>query len=550
MSRQSAKLTTISKSYGPKTVLESVSLVLNRGEHIALVGANGSGKSTLAKILIGSEIPDSGTAVRPSPANIGYLPQEVPQYDGVIETVEHYLLQAQGQLVQMATELKRMEDAMHDRALSPKEIETLLNDYGELQEEYSLRGGYDGDHRLIQVLEGLGLDETLLTRALATLSGGQRRRVAIAALLLKSPELLVLDEPTNHLDADALAWFESYLTSYYGAVLLITHDRRLLESSCTAMVELSPTKHTLERYTGNYSAYLQEKQRRHNAAEQAFQRYEEEHATLKGLIKKKACNLRGPGRIKDNNKMAYKRHGELAAQSHGSAVRQLRQRLETLEASPVERPTRVDVATYHFEAIELVSDTVLALENVAFSYDNTPLLTDINVEIHKGERLAIVGPNGCGKSTLLKLIAGHLHSTKGNMRCAPGVSIGALEQDWSAFSRSDNAFELMRRAMPGSEESLLHKKLFACGALRSEDVQRPISELSSGMRQKLQLALLAAGRHNILLLDEPTNHLDLETLENLERALLEYAGTVVFVTHDQRMLDTLATRVWSLNECP
>jgi len=505
------ELKAITKAFGPKEVLGGIDLVIESGQRVALIGKNGVGKSTLVKIALGTLEADSGS--RQCTESVGYLPQE---WQGDLErSVESYLKSALGPLEAIREEMELLEERM------ARGQEADLERYGELQESFERRGGYSSGHRLDEVIEGVGLEKIERSRPVSSLSGGEQSRLMLARLLLLSPDLLILDEPTNHLDLEALEWLEEQLKRYSGALLVISHDRRFLDVVAERIVELRPDG--LRTFYGNYHHYLQERERLYRKELDAYRRWQAEVKELRETIKKSTFNQAAPKGPKDRNIMAYDRHGELAQKGLASKIGRLRQRLEELEKEPLSPPRRQWALAYRLEPQPMVSERVV---NVA------------GLTVVKGERVVITGPNGCGKTTLLDQIY------KGDA-LAPSAVVGYLDQMQQLLDQEKTVLENYAKARAGLE-SELRAELHKFGLFGGEEVFQKVATLSSGQKQKLQLARCIAMGANLLLLDEPTNHLDLESIERLEGALLESGVTVVAVSHDRWFVEKVATRVETL----
>ena len=531
----------ITKQFGAKLVLNEVSLALNEGERMALVGENGAGKSTLFKILVGELTADSGQISFDPEAAVGYLPQENILEEGL--TVQDYLARAVGDLDQLGRTLAEMEAEMGTAAGSA--LDELLTRYGHTQEQFERRGGYDLDYRLDEVLAGLNLAELERTRPLASLSGGERRRVALAGLLLQAPALLLLDEPTNHLDFEALAWLETTLATYKGSILLISHDRYFLNRVVNVIAELHPRQREITLYHGNYDFYLQERERLFQKQVALYEAQQEEIKRLRQLVRQQAF-ARGGGRApSDGDKLLYKAKVATAEKTASAAIRDAKQRLADLEAQAIEQPLGRWTVNPHFAPAELASQEVIRFNGVSKSFGARPLIQHLTATIYNGDRVVLVAPNGTGKSTLLKLVLGELAADAGTITLAPRAMIGYLDQEQAQLDPAHTVLESFSQVTTGSESELrqaLHRSALFAG----DEVWQTVASLSQGQRQKLQLARLTAQKANLLLLDEPTNHLDLPSLEQLEEAYRHFAGTILAVSHDRWFVERVATKVWRL----
>jgi macrolide transport system ATP-binding/permease protein len=509
----------LSKSFGAKIVLDRVSFALHPGDRLALVGANGAGKSTLARLILGELSPDGGKIL--FKGEIGYLPQDLSAQFEADCTMAQFLRQRMGDLETLALKMHELEERM-------AEGEEVLHQYAEIQELFERRGGYRSDHRMEELLQGLELQAINPERPIGSLSGGERTRLFLAALLLSSPDLLVLDEPTNHLDEAALDWLESYLERYQNALLLISHDRHFLNRVATQIGEINDGHLTL--FQGNYDKYLLERERRFLQEQTRYEKWREEMEELRQVIKKTTFSTAKPRKDPtDRDKLTFRHHGEAAEKSRSSKLKAARQRLEELEELQFPKPQRRWELSYRLNPHELVSAQVIRLN-----------IDGVDWTVHKGERVVITGPNGCGKTTLLNRIA-HQEGTL----LAPGAVIGYLDQMQGQLDEERSVLEEYATACAGAEETL-RADLRKYGLFGGEEVFLKVKELSSGQRQKLQLAKMIASRSNVWLLDEPTNHLDLESIERLERALLDYPITVLAVSHDRRFVERVATTKWAM----
>jgi ATPase subunit of ABC transporter with duplicated ATPase domains len=545
MAEQVLELSKISKSYGAKLVLDDISLTINRRDRIGLVGENGTGKTTLAAILMRMITPDGGT-IKPIPGlEIGYLPQEAGFDDDL--TVAQFFQRAMGELDHLREAMMTLEGQLAASTLSADELSALLERYGALQEEFTRRGGYDADHRMARVLAGLGLIHVEPSRLTHSLSGGEKTRLFLAGLLLRSPLLLILDEPTNHLDISALEWLEDYLNAYPGAVLVISHDRRFLNRVVRLIAELSPATHRLTLFHGNYDAYLAERERLHAEQVSAFESQQEEIKTLQRQIKMTAHNT-GEGRPRsDNDKFSKAFFAGRNAVYKSRLIKSAKHKLDMLMENPIERPVGGWTINPDFAPEELISRDVIRLVNVSKRYGARTLFAEVTATISGGERVVLQGPNGVGKTTLLKIMLGMEPPDSGLVRLAAGARIGYLDQEQESLDPAQTVLDAYRRDLPGSEtehRASLHKY----GLFTHDEVLQQIGNLSVGQRRKLQIARMIGTRANVLVLDEPTNHLDLASVESFERALCEFPGTVFAISHDRTFAEHVATSVWTLHE--
>lgn len=546
MNNRVLQIDKITKYYGPNLILDEVSLALNRTERAALVGENGAGKTTLAKIILGQETAENG-AVQFSPGvAVGYLPQETVFAANHL-TIQDYLEQSTGRLNALARQMRELEIQMASGDLPPAQMKTALAEYGLLQEEFEQKDGYGLPYRFEQVLAGLELAALGQDRPLATLSGGECTRVALAALLLQSPDLLILDEPTNHLDFKALAWLESYLAQYANALLVISHDRRFLNTVVNRIVELSIANHRLTVYAGNYDFYMQERERLKQKQMAEFWEQREEIKKLKTQIKAQAyATPKKAPRPEDDKFIAFFKQMQ-SNRTRSKKIRAAKQQLAHLLENKVEAVARRWEIDVELDAGDLGSKEVIGLADVSKSYPGKTLFSRVTETICNGDHLALVAPNGAGKTTLLKIILGALKPDAGRVKLAPQTRLGYLDQNQESLDLGRTVLEQFSAIVSGTEVEL-RAQLHRYGLFSGDQVFQPVGTLSIGQRRKLQLAMLIAQQANVLLLDEPTNHLDLDSLEEFENALCAFKGTIIAATHDRWFIDKFAGIIWELKD--
>jgi len=526
----------IAKSYGGNTVLHGVSFIVNPGERVGLVGPNGCGKTTLLKIIVGQETPDAGT-VRLSPGvRIGYLAQGLEYAPDA--TVGQVMWEALGEVDALRRRLQAMGTAM--AAAQGDELARLLAEYGEAQTRYEALGGYEVSHRMDAILDGLGLRDIARGTPVSTLSGGQKTRLGLARLLLADPQLLLLDEPTNHLDIAALEWLEAFLSRYAGAVVIVSHDRTFLDNTVSAILSLDPKTHTVTAYPGNYSDYAARQEREREEQWATYKDQQERIARLEEATRE----LKGRAiRTEHETQHFYWRKRAKKVARH--AIVQQRRIERLLEAEDhVEKPQPIWTMKLPFAELPPSGQNVLTLEGLTKRYGARTLFADVNLVLQQGERVALIGPNGAGKTTLLKIIAGELTPTVGQALLGANVRLGHYSQEQENLPPDSTPLAEIRSVAFFTEteaRSFLHYFLFA-----GEDVFVPVSSLSYGERARLALAKLVAGGCNLLLLDEPINHLDIPSRENFERAMSQYAGTVLVIVHDRYFIRRFATAIWAL----
>lgn len=543
ITQQVLDLAGISKSYGDKVVLEDLSLSINHGDRIGLVGENGTGKTTLANIILGIVQSEAGRRRIPPGVEIGYLPQEAQVEEDT--TLQTFLENATGGVHELQVRLSSLEEQMSTGSLPKDALASMMEQYGEVQEEFLRRGGYDGTYRFDQVLAGLDLDQIDRSLSLRSLSGGEKTRAMLARLLLSAPNLLILDEPTNHLDFAAIDWLEAYLLSYQGAVLAISHDRHFLNKVVSQIIELSPVNHKLSIYHGNYDYFLAERERLRTQQVAVYEAQQEEIKELQRLIKAKTHSTKAMKPPSDDDKFQKTFRQENVDRSAAHEIRDAKRRLAELEENRVERPVRRWHINPNFMPEDLVSRDVIRLKDVSKAYDGRALFEDVTAVVRGGERVVLQGPNGVGKTTLVKLILGLERPDTGEIKIASGANIGYLDQEQETLDPECTVLDAYCQGLGGPEAE--HRaNLHRYGLFAGDQVHQKIASLSTGQRRKLQIARLIARKANMLILDEPTNHLDLESVEQFERALCEFPGTILAITHDRYFIERVATEVWSI----
>lgn len=522
----------ISKYYGVHTILNKITFSINTADRIGLVGPNGCGKSTLMRILVGLELPDSGTVTKTQPdLKIGYLPQgfELDPHFAISQACESDLpADPEAALAELASSL----------AVDPSNQE-LQTRYDDLVRHLSTL------HHSIVVRLPLGLGDIAKDKMVGSLSGGQKTRLMLARLMLQEPNLLLLDEPTNHLDISMLEWLEGWLNGFPGAALIISHDRTFLDNTVSRILELNPDTHTLREYSGNYSQYLdqflveREKQRedyRDQVADIRRMKQDINRTKQQALHVELTTTSRQPG---------MRRYAKKVAKKAVSRQHKLDRYLSSDER--VEKPVAGWQIKLDLTAPEHQSRDVLVTEKLAIGYPgNPPLLENININIHGGERVALTGANGSGKTTILRTIAGYLEPLAGSIHLGASVKMGYMTQEQEQLELDKSALEIIRGAgifTQTEARHFLHYYLFS-----GDDPLRPVKSLSYGERTRLELALLVARGCTFLLLDEPINHLDIPSRSRFEQSLARYTGTVLAVVHDRYFIEQFATKVWVLEK--
>ena len=527
------------KSYGAATVLADVSFVLNDGEHVGIIGPNGTGKSTLLRCLVGAEAPDAGSVVlTPTGARIGYLPQSFA--DAEERSVGEVVAAAEADLHAAEAAMQRAAEA-----LANPDDQAALADYDAAVTAFESLGGYAREARADSVLDGLGLGGVDRLTPVGRLSGGQKTRLGLAALLLSEPDLLLLDEPTNHLDVDALEWLENFLTSYPRAVLLVSHDRVLLDATVSRILYLDPETRSIHSYTGGYSDFADARAHERALQEATWRRQQEYVERVQRDVGRMNSEARSIEMSTTARQPGLRKFARRKAALAKSRERKLERFLESDER--VERPKLRWPINLNFGPPPRGGRALLQLEDMGFAYPGAPpLFEHVSYELRYGQRLALVGPNGAGKTTLLRLIQGQLQPSAGSVRIGAGARLGVMAQEHETLDPDLTVLETVLRERPMSEQdarSFLPYFLFY-----GESVFKQVTTCSLGERSRLQLARLVLQGCNLLLLDEPINHLDVESREHFEAALDAFEGSVVVVAHDRAFLRSFTSRVLEVRD--
>lgn len=534
-------VTHLSKHYGDQAILHDVNFTLGSGQHMGLVGANGSGKSTLLRLLLGQEGVDAGQIELSPGVTVGYLPQSLAEAPG--QSVDQLLDAGLGKLREMEYQLHGLERQMA-QAEGPTLAE-ILTQYGRLAEIFERRGGYDLEHRLDAVFAGLGVAYVDRSRPVATLSGGEKSRVALAALLLRSPDLLLLDEPTNHLDFAALAWLEGYLASFSGGLLVVSHDRHFLNCTAHQILALDEHQHTAHIYTGNYDTYAAARAVERQQLEETYWQEQEEIKALRQVIRSKGRQVAHNRPSRDNEKFAYTHKGGRVDAAISRNVAAAEEKLRRIEANPAPQPPRPLVINPEFDAAVLTGRSPLTVVDLSKSYGDLTVLDRVSFALEPRSRIALVGPNGAGKSTLLRILAGLEQADAGDLFLAASTVIGYLDQEQEGLDPAQTVYEAYRQGRSGYWEEF-KTELLSYHLFGYEDLAKPVGDLSIGQQRKVQLAQLISRRANLLLLDEPTNHVSFDVLEEFEAALLDFPGPVLAVSHDRHFLQRFGGEIWEL----
>ena len=507
----------ISKSFGEKVILEDASFHIEEREKAALIGNNGAGKTTLLRIIMEEIHADAGQVVLAKDKRIGYLAQ-YQDVQGHLSVYEE-LLSTKQYIIDMEERLRAMEVQMKNA--SGEELDRLMNSYTRLTHEFELENGYAYKSELMGVLNGLGFTEEDFTKQVATLSGGQKTRVALGKLLISKPDILLLDEPTNHLDMESIAWLETYLLNYPGAVFIVSHDRYFLDKVVTKVIEIDAGQ--VRMYAGNYSAYAEKKAQLRDAQYKAYLNQQREIKHQEAVIVK----------LKSfNREKSIKR-----AESHEKMLNKI-QRID----KPIEVQSQMRLS---LEPRVVSGNDVLTVEDLAKSFPQQKLFSNISFQIKRGERVALIGNNGTGKTTMLKILNGLLDADAGSFSLGAKVQIGYYDQEHHVLHAEKTIFEEISDTYPTLTETQI-RNMLAAFLFTGDDVFKVISSLSGGERGRVSLAKLMLSEANFLILDEPTNHLDIASKEILEEALNSYTGTVLYVSHDRYFINQTATRILDL----
>ncbi|BDH63380.1 ABC transporter ATP-binding protein [Lysinibacillus sp. PLM2] len=510
----------IYKSFGTDEILSGVKLEVQHRDRVALVGRNGAGKSTLLKIIAGQMSYDSGDIIIPKGIKVGYL----EQHSGIDSTLNIWeeMMTIFSDIKVQEKKLRELEQKMASPEVYDNKnlYERITAEYDQLQHDFKEAGGYQYEAETRSVLHGMQYFPEDYDKPISSLSGGQKTRLALAKLLLSKPDLLILDEPTNHLDIETLTWLENYLKSYEGAILIVSHDRYFLDQLVTIVYEVSRTHVT--KYVGNYSGYLEEKAKNYERDLKMFEREQSEKAKLEAFIQKNIARA-------STTKMAQSR-------------RKMLERTEWMD-SP-ERDERT--ANFGFTIEKQSGNDVLSIDDLTIGYADQAISKNISIRAFREDRIALVGPNGVGKSTLLKTIVQDLPIKNGNIRYGTNVKIGYYDQEQAKLSSNKSVLKELWDEWPLMNEKDI-RTILGSFLFSGDDVTKTVNSLSGGEKARLALAKLMMQKANLLILDEPTNHLDLDSKEILENALMDYPGTLLFVSHDRYFINRIATKVVELS---
>ena len=507
----------IERSFAGEVLFDNISLQVDERDRIALVGKNGAGKSTLLKILVGEEEPTSGEINKKRDLSLSYLAQD-SRFESS-NTIYNEMLHVFDDLRKTEKSLRQMELEMGEK--TGADLDKLMQDYDRLSEEFRQAGGFTYEADIRAILNGFKFDESMWQMKIEELSGGQNTRLALAKMLLEKPNLLVLDEPTNHLDIETIAWLENYLVNYSGALLIVSHDRYFLDKVATITLDL--TKHSLDRYVGNYSSFVEQKEQKLLTEAKNYEKQQKEIAALEDFVNRNLVRASTTKRAQSRRKQLEKM-----------------ERLDKPEAG-----SKSAHMTFHSDKTS--GNLVLTVEEAAVGYDDQILSEPINLDIRKMNAVAIVGPNGIGKSTLIKSIVGQIPFIKGEARFGANVEVGYYDQTQSKLTPHNSVLDELWNDFKLTPEVEI-RNLLGAFLFSGDDVKKTVGMLSGGERARLLLAKLSMENNNFLILDEPTNHLDIDSKEVLENALIDFDGTLLFVSHDRYFINRVATQVLELSE--
>lgn len=507
----------ITKTFGIKELFSHVSFHINENEKAAIVGSNGAGKSTLLKIIIGELTADEGDVIRSKDTSIGYLAQH--QQLSSEHTIYEEMLEVKKDVILLNKQIRQLEADM--KSAKGKELEQMLSSYTRLNHEFEMKNGYAYESEIIGVLKGLGFSEDDFHLKTSTLSGGQKTRVALGRLLLSTPDLILLDEPTNHLDMESIAWLETFLLNYKGAVIIVAHDRYFLDRVVSKVVELEHG--SCQVFSGNYSEYAGKKSMLRDALLKQYYNQQREIKHQEEVITK----LRSFNREK--------------------SIRRAESREKLLNKMDViEKPITYEAEMHlHLEPSITSGNDVLSVADLSKSFGENHLFQNVSFDIKREEKVAIIGNNGTGKTTILKIINGLVPPDTGEIKLGSKVKVGYYDQEHHVLNMEKTLFDELQDTYPNLDNTRI-RNILAAFLFTGDDVFKRIKDLSGGERGRVSLAKLMLSEANLLILDEPTNHLDIASKEILENAINHYTGTVLYVSHDRYFINKTATRILDL----
>lgn len=508
----------ISKAYGVTEILNHINFHIEAKEKLAIVGINGAGKSTLLKIIMNEEEADEGQVVIGKDITVGYLAQHQNSYYD--KTIYEELLSVKQDVIDLQEQIRQLEQDM--KHLEGAELEDALERYTRMNHTFEMQDGYAFESQITGILKGLGFEESEFNRPVSELSGGQKTRVSLGRLLLSRPDIILLDEPTNHLDLNSIAWLEGYLRGYDGAVIIVSHDRYFLDKIVTKVIEIENTQATI--YHGNYSYYAQKREEVRLSKYRAYMNQQAEIKHQEEVIAK----------LKQFNREKSIKRAE--------SREKMLDKMERLE-----KPQEIhdEMRLTLTPDVESGND-VLLVEGLSKSFDGKTIFSNVNIDIKRGERVALIGNNGTGKTTILKIINQLLPKDSGKITLGAQVHIGYYDQEHQVLHAEKTIFDELQDAYPQMNNTKV-RNVLAAFLFTGEDVFKKIADLSGGERGRVSLAKLMLSNANFLILDEPTNHLDITSKEILENALNNYAGTILYVSHDRYFINQTATRILDLS---
>lgn len=512
----------VEKYFGGNKIFSNITFEVQSGERVGLIGRNGTGKTTVFKIIAGIEKQDKGSVSIKKDSTIGYLDQ-IPNYPEEYKVID-VLKTAFKTQYDIDNQIKELEKQMSD--LEGERLEHILKKYGELNELFEAKGGYEIEEKMSKVCAGLKFDDKFLNIEFMKLSGGEKTIVILGRILLQNPDILLLDEPSNHLDMSSIEWLEGYLKTYKGTVIVISHDRYFLDRVVTKIVEIEDGETAF--YDGNYSYYIEEKQRR---IFEQFEAYKDQQKKIKAM-EKAIKQLREWASQGDNVKF-FKR---------AESMQKRLDKIQRIDKPLIEQPK----IQLNFSDTDRSGKDVISIEGLCKSFDTKNILEKLDLELKFGECTALIGNNGCGKSTIIKILLGEIVPDNGKVQLGSNIKIGYLPQNITFNNEELTVLDAFREDMnilEGPARGILAKFLFY-----GESVFKKVKSLSGGEKTRLKLCKLIQNDINLLILDEPTNHLDIDSRENLEEALSEFNGTILFISHDRFFINRLATRICEIED--